>query len=98
MSERFQPRSQTTTPTARLLNLTEDLCLVAVKQSGNTIKYIKNQTEAICLEAVKQNGVSFKYVKNQTEAICLEAAKKNSRTIRSIKDPVLREKIRGMDL
>jgi hypothetical protein len=38
------------------------MCLEAVKQDGNSLKYVKEQTEEICLEAVKQNGYAIKYV------------------------------------
>ena len=33
-----------------------ELCLVAVKQNGYILKYVKEQTSEICLEAVKQSG------------------------------------------
>jgi hypothetical protein len=38
------------------------VCLEAVKQDGDSLRYVKEQTEAVCLEAVKQNGDSLQYV------------------------------------
>jgi hypothetical protein len=44
----------------------EAICMIAVKQKGNTIKYIVNQTESLCIEAVKNDQMAIKYVKNKT--------------------------------
>ena len=41
---------------------TEEVCLEAVRKSGDRIQYIKNPSEEVCLEAVKQNGVALKYI------------------------------------
>jgi hypothetical protein len=35
---------------------TEEICLEAVKQDKNALKYVKEQTEKICLEAIKKKG------------------------------------------
>ena len=43
----------------------ESLCLEAVKQDGDALRYVKDQTEAVCLEAVKENSDALQYVKNQ---------------------------------
>ena len=41
----------------------EELCLVAVRQYGYTLQFVKDQTEEICLEAVRQNGYALTFVK-----------------------------------
>ena len=40
----------------------EAYCLVAVKQDGRTLQYVREQTLEICLAAVKQNGYTLQYV------------------------------------
>ncbi|EGT3945313.1 TPA: hypothetical protein KOR49_002193 [Clostridioides difficile] len=61
------------------LNLTKEqlynLYLIAVKQDGFALKFIKEQTEEICIEAVKEYYLALEFVKEQTERICLEAVK-----------------------
>ena len=65
---------------------TPEICLIAVKKNGRSLKYVKNQTEDICLEAVKQDGMVLKYVENQNEQICLEAVKQNGYALQYVKD------------
>ena len=36
--------------------------MVAVKQNGSTLEYVKEQTPEICAEAVKLNQDAYKYV------------------------------------
>ena len=64
---------------------TEELCLLAVRQNGMTLRHVKTQTDEICLAAVKQNGFALKYVINQTHEICLAAVKQNGVVIQYIK-------------
>ena len=64
----------------------EELCLEAVKQKGNALKYVKEQTEEMCLEAVKQNGYALRFVKEQTEEMCLVAVKQNGWALEYVKE------------
>jgi hypothetical protein len=41
---------------------TERICLEAVKENGNALRYVKEQTEEICLEAIRQNLTAIEYV------------------------------------
>jgi len=41
--------------------------MLAVKENGYFLVYVKEQTQEICLEAVKENGYALKYVKEQTQ-------------------------------
>ena len=59
------------------LEQTDAVCIEAVKQDGNALRYVKEQTEAVCIEAVKRNGNALRYVKEQTEAVCIEAVKQD---------------------
>ena len=53
------------------INVTEELCLEAVKQIWWTLQYVPEhlKTEHICLEAVKQYGYSLRFIKEQTPLI-----------------------------
>ena len=54
-----------------VINQTENLCLVAVRQNGRfALQYVKHQTEKICKVALRQNGNALQFVKNQTEELC----------------------------
>ncbi|MGO0862028.1 DUF4116 domain-containing protein, partial [Clostridioides difficile] len=39
------------------------MCLEAVKQDGESLKYVKNQTKEICIEAVENDARSIQYIK-----------------------------------
>ena len=54
-----------------------ELCMIAVKQNGDMLKYIERQTPENCLIAVQQNGYALQHVKQQTHEICLVAIKQN---------------------
>lgn len=56
----------------------EAICIEAVKQDGDLLKYVKQQSPAICLAAVMQNGDALKYVWDQTPEICKAAVAQNS--------------------
>lgn len=58
---------------------TDDLCLIAVKQNGMVLQFVRNQTEEICLAAITQNPDAFLCVnvENQTEKVCISAVKQN---------------------
>ena len=42
------------------------MCLLAVKQNGLLLPFVKVQTPEICLTAVKQNGYALEYVNEQS--------------------------------
>ena len=63
--------------------------LAAVKQNGNSIRFINNPSEKVKLAAVKQNGDSIRYINNPSEAVKLvvnmnkiESLPENSRNIK----------------
>ena len=63
-----------------------EYCLMAVKQYGLALEYVKEQTPEICLEAVKQNGHALQYVEEQTSEMCLEAVKIDGQALRFVKE------------
>ena len=65
---------------------TEEMCLIAVKQSGVNLQYVENQTEEICLEAVKNRGQILRFVKNQTEKVCIEALNSNMKNMKYLNE------------
>ena len=69
----------------------EAYCLVAVKQDGRTLQYVREQTLEICLVAVKQNGHILQYVREQTLEIILAAVKQNGYTLQYVNWEVLTE-------
>jgi len=64
---------------------TKKLCLFAVCQRGDELKFVKNQTLEICLQAVRQNSLALQYVKKQTPKICLEAVRWNGCSLLYVK-------------
>src|SRR4030042_1057957 len=65
---------------------TPKLCLEAVKQNGDALRYVRDQTPKLCLEAVKENGHALRYVRDQTLELCLEAVKQNGDALRYVRD------------
>ncbi len=63
-----------------------EYCLVAVKENGYALEYVKEQTSEMCLEAVKRDGLTLKFVKEQTPEICLVAVKQNGYALRFVKE------------
>ena len=63
-----------------------EYCLVAVKEDGYALGFVKNQTHEICLEAVKDNGFALRFVINQTPDICLEAVKSDGYSLQFVKE------------
>ncbi|MGX9757739.1 hypothetical protein ACWYRQ_15780 [Clostridioides difficile] len=41
-----------------------NLCLMAVKENGLALEYVKNQTEEICREALRQNKQAVIYIED----------------------------------
>jgi hypothetical protein len=64
----------------------EDICIVAVRQNGLALRFIKNRykTARICIIAVGQNGLALKHVKDQNEKMCLTAIKQNPMAIKFV--------------
>ena len=63
-----------------------EICLAAVKESGDALWCVKQQTPEICLAAVQQNGLALEYVREQTPEICLAAVKENGYALEYVKD------------
>lgn len=59
-----------------------DLCLMALREDGLLLKFIKNHTREMDLTAVKSNGLALKFVKEQDEEICIAAIKQNKKAYR----------------
>lgn len=64
---------------------TNEICLCAVKMSGNNLENVENQTDKICLAAVHENVFALRFVSNQTEEICLTAIKNYAYALRWIR-------------
>jgi hypothetical protein len=63
-----------------------NICLEAIIQNPESLKYIINQTEDICLTAVKKDGLVLKYVLDQTHKVCFEAIINNPYSIEYVKE------------
>ena len=50
--------------------LTEELCMLAVRQNGLVLEFVKKQTSKICKLAVRQDAYALQYVINQNEKVC----------------------------
>ena len=67
--------------------ITEEICKLAVRQNGLSLKYVKEQTEEICKSVVQQNGISLDYVKiEQTEEICKLAVQQNGYALQYVRN------------
>ncbi len=60
--------------------------MIAIKQNGCTLCFVKNQTLELCMEAVKQDGLALQSVKNQTPELCMGAVKQNGCALGFIHD------------
>jgi hypothetical protein len=67
----------------QIIEPTFEECMVAIKQNGLAIKYIKQSPE-LCITAVKQNGMALQYIKSQTEQICKSAVYQNSHALKFV--------------
>lgn len=70
-----------------IVNPTENLYWIAVKEDGLELEYVKNQTPKICLEAVKRCGWALEYVENQIGEVCLVALIQDNRSYKYIESP-----------
>ena len=59
------------------------ICMIAVKQNGLALRFVKHQTTELCLAAVRQNGYAIIYVwpALKTMDICREAWYQNKRVL-----------------
>ena len=62
-----------------------EYCLVAVKENGYNLEYVKEQTFEICLEAIKETGLALEYVKEQTPLIIHSLKKYHTLLYKSFK-------------
>ena len=44
---------------------TPEICMAAVRNNGNTLKFVYEQTYEICLEAIKQNRDALQFVRDK---------------------------------
>ena len=70
------------------INLSEELCKLAVQQDGYLLEYVKNQTEEICKLAFHNLKILhlINLVKNQTEEICKLAVQQNCYALYFVKN------------
>ena len=60
---------------------TPEICMAAVQQDGEALKYVKVQTPEICLAAIQYDENNLKLVREQSLEMCLLAFKKSPFTI-----------------
>lgn len=68
---------------------TSKMCLAAVQQKGDTLRFVKKQTEPICLAAVKQDGDALQFADEQTKDVCLAAVNQNGNALAHVKEQTL---------
>ena len=68
-------------------NLSEVVQLAAVKENGDTIRFIDNPSEKVQIAAVKQDGEAIQFIDNPSEEVQLAAVKKNGWAIYYIENP-----------
>jgi len=66
---------------------TAELRLLAVRQNGRMLAYIRKQTPEICLAAVQQCGAALQYVKQQTPEICMAAVRQSAWVLECVEKP-----------
>jgi hypothetical protein len=72
----------------------DEICLQAIKMNPKQISAVINQTEKICMIAVKHHKTALLDIKDPSYKVCLEAVL-NGASIYTIKDDLMREKIRN---
>jgi hypothetical protein len=69
-------------------NLTPEMCLIAVQQTGYALQYVPReyQTPEMCLAVVQQNGYALRYVpwEHRTPEICLAAVQQKGDALQYI--------------
>ena len=70
-------------------NQTIDLAMLAVKDDGYSLKYVKNEfkTPEVCLIAVKNDGFALQFVPEElrTDEVCLAAVTRDGRALQYVK-------------
>jgi hypothetical protein len=67
--------------------ITEELCLICVKQNGYLLKYLKMQSPAIVLQAIKQNGFALQFNQfSDSDEFIQAAIEQNPWTIKLVSD------------
>lgn len=69
-----------------IIKPSEKLSLIAVKKSGNILKYIDNQTDEICMVSVQYYPDTLEFVKNQTDEICIVALSQKGKLLKFVND------------
>ena len=84
------------------INVTEELCLIAVKQYWDALRYVPKhlRTEQICLIAVKQYGRALYYVPEhlRTEQLCLIAVKQTWKAFEFVPEKIRNKFIQSIRL
>ena len=74
----------------RVDNQTLELALLAVKDDGYALKYVKDEfkTAEVCLIAVKNDGIALRYVPEhiKTSEICLAAVTRDGLALEYVND------------
>ena len=74
----------------RIENQTLELALLAVKDDGYALKYVKEEykTPEVCLIAVQNDGMALQFVPEsiRTHAICLAAVTRDGLALEFVKD------------
>ena len=68
-------------------NYPEIIQLIAVKQNGSSINYIKNPSEKVQLAAIAQSGFVIQYINNPSEEVKMAAVTQEGKAIQYIKNP-----------
>ncbi len=58
-------------------NQTEELCILAIKQTADAFYFVQRPTQYIYLELVKNYGLCLRFIKKQTAELCWISVKKN---------------------
>jgi hypothetical protein len=66
-------------------DMTEEICLEAVKQNGLALQYSIIDYDEICMAAIKQNGMALQFCGYQSLKYCLTAVKQNGLALQFVK-------------
>jgi len=64
----------------------EEICKLAVQQTGYALQYVENQTPELCKLAVQQDGYALRHVENQTPEICKLAVQQDGLALYYVKN------------
>ena len=60
------------------------MCILAVQQNGNALRYVENQTEGICKIAVKQDGNALRFVEKYYKSVTNVLWEKECKRLQSL--------------